>query len=287
MKILFLILFFSFCYSQTPIVCYGTTKNYSVDTFEVGFATPNGTVGSTYTWQILEANQAVINDNGTNAISINWGSSPVGTYTIQVDETNTFCSGPSVFLKVQIKDNPTVSVSSINNVCSGLNTFITATANPANTTNSFIWTPPIAYTGTTNLDTINIFNANFSLSGDYVVKVVDSDGCESISATAKLAVQTNPDASVKYLSPLAFCAGESVILEMVEGFVSGYAYQWIKDTVDIASASTSFNYTARESGNYTVRVSDTRFPTNCTTTSSSPITVIKKSLPETSTITAY
>jgi|GEM_PF-1048229 hypothetical protein len=286
MKIVFFILFFSFCYSQTPIVCYGTTKNYSVDTFEGGFATPNGTVGSTYTWKILEANQAVITGNGSNVISINWGATPVNTYTIQVDETNSSCLGQSVVLTVKIKKNPTISVAPILNVCSGLNTFITATANPSNPDNSFTWSSPV-YTGSTNSDTIDIFNANYALSGDYIVKVVDSDGCESNSATAKLTVQTNPDASIKYLSPLTFCAGESVILEMVEGLVSGFTYQWMKDAVDVSTASTSFNYTAKESGNYTVRVSDTNFPTNCTTTTSSPIIVVKKSLPETSVITAY
>lgn len=57
--------------------------------------------------------------------------------------------------------------------------------------------------------------------------------------------------------------------------------------MDIATASTNFNYMATESGSYKVRVSDANFLTNCTITTPIAIVVSKSDLPTTSIITAH
>ena len=74
-NILFLFILFNIASYSQAVICYGDIKNYSVDTAEEGTpnSTPNGTLGSTYTWKILESNNASISfDNNpyTNRITI-------------------------------------------------------------------------------------------------------------------------------------------------------------------------------------------------------------------------
>ncbi len=93
-KYLFIICLFcvSIFYSQQNI-CFGETRNYSVDLADGIIGTP----GSTYAWSVLESDfVGIISGNPStsgNSISINWGLTPPGTYTLQVIETNNFCEG--------------------------------------------------------------------------------------------------------------------------------------------------------------------------------------------------
>lgn len=72
-------------YAQ-QVICQGTSSSvYKVDAAENnGLGTP----GSVYSWTIPNPNFSgaisFSNPAGTNEIKVNWGSSPAGTYTIQV-----------------------------------------------------------------------------------------------------------------------------------------------------------------------------------------------------------
>ena len=262
--LLFIILFFSESYSQ-EMVCFGSTKNYSVDTNEGGGPTPNGTVGSIYTWQIIETNMATITGNGTNTISINWGSTPVGSYTIEVVETNSYCAAPAVTLSVNIKAKPQVSAPNTE-VCLGSNTSILATSNPSNPTDVFSWTTPVAYTGLVNGNSIDIITATVAIAGDYTVTVTDVDGCISDAFIAKLKVNPLPDASITSATALEFCAGGNVVLATA----SGLSHVWNKGGIAIVPSETGANYTASQAGNYTVTITDSK---GCSNTTNPAITV--------------
>ncbi|MFN5372509.1 MAG: hypothetical protein ACK5B6_13695, partial [Bacteroidia bacterium] len=94
-------------YAQTNdanphVICSGSTKTYRVDYTENG---GTGTTGSTYTWTINGAPNAVITSGqGSNNIVIDWGITPPNTYNnvISVVETNGGCSAPAVELSVTI-----------------------------------------------------------------------------------------------------------------------------------------------------------------------------------------
>ncbi|MDO5510426.1 MAG: hypothetical protein Q4F57_07000 [Weeksellaceae bacterium] len=87
-------------------VCVGSTSTYTVDE-EDG---PNGTPDSTYTWSVLPATASgyTINDISGNSISINWGTTPVGQYTVQVIETTEDgdCAGDPQILFINVLPEP-------------------------------------------------------------------------------------------------------------------------------------------------------------------------------------
>ncbi len=82
-----LLLFNIFSYGQQSI-CLGSKKDYSVDLTEnLG----NGTSGSTYSWSVLETSFVGIIENSSasgNKIKIDWKSTPLGIYSLNVKETN-------------------------------------------------------------------------------------------------------------------------------------------------------------------------------------------------------
>lgn len=254
-------------YSQVK-VCYGTIKTYSVDTAD-GI---NGTVGSIYTWQVKNTNGSVNNipiithtTASGNAISIDWGATPVGNYTLEVVENNTSCSGSASTLNVTIKANPTVTTADVA-VCLNSDTTITATANPAAGSNSFSWTTPVAFTGLTTTSTVSITSATAAMAGNYTVKVTDTDGCEA-TATAVLTVNTLPDATVTNNTATEFCDGGNVQLIAP----SGLDYAWNKDGAVITPPATGITYTATQAGSYTVTTTDGN---GCSSTTATPIVVV-------------
>ena len=69
-------------------ICLGALKNYNVDTNE---NSGNGTLGSRYTWSVLEASfLGVITNSSTsgNKIQIDWKTTPAGSYSLIVKETD-------------------------------------------------------------------------------------------------------------------------------------------------------------------------------------------------------
>jgi hypothetical protein len=268
--VIFLLFFLKMAYSQVQVVCYGTTTTYNVDTNEGGVSTPNGTVGSTYSWRVIEANSATITGNGTNSISINWGTTVAGPYTVEVVETNASCSAPAVTLSVAVKNNPTV-IAPNTAVCLGSPTTITATASPAAMSDVYSWTTPVSYVGSTN--TVTITNATLAMAGNYVVTVTDVDGCVSTPATAVLTVNSLPDATVTAGSSTTFCAGGNVILTAPS--TSGLTYQWNKDGTTILN-QTSQVYTVNQAGVYTLTTTDLN---SCSNTTNLGISVTVNPLP--------
>lgn len=275
---IFFVCFFNFAYSQV-IVCYGTSKNYSVDTD--GGATPDGTPGSTYTWKVKNSDGTI---NTTPVISpsragisndvlIDWGTTVAGNYTIEVEETNASCTAPPSTLTITIKNNPTVSTSNVA-VCLNSNINLVATPSPAGTY-TFDWTTvPTGYLGVTNFTGIStpthdlpISAATTAMAGNYTVKVEDSDGCVSALSTAVLTVNPLPDASITPSGPTEFCEGFSVVLNAP----AGLSYAWYRDGSPLAS-ETAVNYLASIAGDYTVTTINPA--TSCSNTSSATSIVV-------------
>jgi hypothetical protein len=67
-------------------LCQGTgIKNYEVDYGSPGAA-------ASYVWSVTGTTSAILSSSNGNAITINWSSVPVGTFGVQVIETNGTCS---------------------------------------------------------------------------------------------------------------------------------------------------------------------------------------------------
>lgn len=114
----------------TQNIFEGDVKNYSVDTAAPDGG-PNGTVGSTYTWTIFDATNTDITGTSMtitntppstsgNAVTIDWGTTATGAYTLHVLETNGSCQGTEEIINVVINPvgNPVLTALDTE-ICSG------------------------------------------------------------------------------------------------------------------------------------------------------------------------
>lgn len=102
-------------YGQQKI-CLGAIKTYKVDELE---NSGNGTIGSTYTWKVVEntfAGNIIPDTSSGNKITINWENTPTGIYTLQVTETNS-CGMSTQEMTVTIAQNLKVDLESIHYFC--------------------------------------------------------------------------------------------------------------------------------------------------------------------------
>jgi oligosaccharide reducing-end xylanase len=213
-------------------------------------------------------------------------ASLAGNYTVTTTDSNFCSSTTNPAISVVVNPNPTVTVTATaTQFCDGSNATLNATPAAGSAPFTFQWINSSGNIATAGTNTSYVA----STTSNYSVKVTDSKGCFVTSVAQTISNRPNPDATITALTATTFCAGDSVVLQRGTGAPLNQTYQWIKDTVDIATASTNFNFTAIESGSYKVRVVDTTYPTNCTTTTSDPgaIVVTKTDLPVTTTITAH
>ncbi len=99
------------------------------------------------------------------------------------------------------------------------------------------------------------------VAGTFQVKESNAFGCTATSAGVVAVVWPLPPATITPLGNLNICAAGSVVLQANAG--SGYTYQWIKGSSNIAGA-TSQQYTATTTGTYKVIVTTSN---GCTKTS--------------------
>lgn len=111
---------------------------------------------------------------------------------------------------------------------------------------SYSWTGPDGWTNSSEDPTRT--GAAVTMAGTYTV-VATSPGCTSSNSTVYMDVPNF--ASIGTGGPTTFCSGGSVTLYAATG--TGYAWQWIKDGVNISGA-TANNYVASTSGSYQVKI---------------------------------
>ena len=175
MKSLYFLLFFIFFYqnilAQTQNICFADVKYYSVDLIDG----PAGTSSSTYAWSVLQPSFAgtIVGKvtptvTNANAITINWGATVAGTYTLRVIETNNGCSASPIDLTVIINPLPATPI-------------VTAFSTPicAGTDAKF------TITGIAGLQVSYAIN-----SGPTQTTTLDATGNKTITITAATASQT-------------------------------------------------------------------------------------------------
>lgn len=85
------------------ILCMGSTKQFGVDLNENN---GNGSTGSVYTWQVsggaFGGNIVPLTPSG-NKVEIQWGTTPIGTYTLTVTENSNGCLNTQE-LQIQLRD---------------------------------------------------------------------------------------------------------------------------------------------------------------------------------------
>lgn len=114
LKVFFVGLFFlNFKVLAQQKICLGSTVRYSVDSSE---NSGKGSLGSSYHWHVQETsfkgNITNYLSDRTNDVSINWGDTPSGNYTLIANETDANgCIGLNQILIVEILELPPFNLS--------------------------------------------------------------------------------------------------------------------------------------------------------------------------------
>jgi gliding motility-associated-like protein len=155
-----------------------------------------------------------------------------GDYGVSITDENG-CSNQSQTVSITIYTTETVVISTSGSLkfCDGEDVTLTASAG-----DTYTWYP----NGETDQSIV------VSDSGQYVVTVIDANGCSSTSDTANVIVIPNPEPIIIADGPTGFCDGETVILS--SSIVGGNVWS--------PNAEETDSITVGESGDYFVTTTD-------------------------------
>jgi hypothetical protein len=185
--------------TNTPqIICEGETRPYRVD-WQAPDG-PDGTIGSTYVWSVITGGfSGVITTNQSpggfnNHIIINWGTTPPGTYTVQVIETNNGCPSAPVTLNVQILPaiTPVTGITYTTPVCANNANILPSTAPGFTAGGTYTSTPGLVINAATGeIDVAASTPATYTVT--YSVAAI---GCQLVgSSTFDVTITPTPTTS--------------------------------------------------------------------------------------------
>ena len=194
--------------------CTGTTSVFSTDEFS----------GVLYHWFDIPSTATFITPNDSSfsdSISIDWGTTLPGTYTISVSPTDAcgLLSGDPISFTLELVDNPQpLIITGPNTICQG------ATANlVSNYESGNVWST----TETTQ-------SISISQSGTYSVSV--NGTCGILQSSVTVTVISQPSASISVNGNLSLCPGQSVQLISSTNQDFTWSDQSLNDTLTTTNA---------------------------------------------------
>lgn len=241
---LFILFLLPTCAIAQQTICIGSVRNYSVDLNENN---GNGTTGSTYNWSVNGPNfQGTITNitSSGNQISIDWSTTPVGNYTLNVSEVNNNNCKTNQTLNVRLVNKPTVDLNDVY-VCVRNNVWIN---NPIFNTNL----NPNLYTFRWFFNNTLLPDTTSSLIptqvGTYKVIVTNIvSGCEA-EDSAEVILSTPIIAQISTTED--FSDNPQITINATGG-VPPYQY-----SIDGNVPQTSNIFMVNDSGKYTITISD-------------------------------
>jgi hypothetical protein len=224
--------------------------------------TLNAGTGAGLTYQWVNGTTAVA---GATGASFNAGVS--GSYRVIVTNTAgcTATSTPAISVTVLPAPSTTVSIGGPLTFCSGGSVTLTA---DTGATLTYQWqNSGVDIAGATNI------TYSATTSGNYQVVVTNGATCSAASAVIVVNALALPSATISAAGPTTFCAGSGVVLNTP--VAAGNTYQWYRNGTAVAGA-TGPGYYFTNSGNYTVRVTNT---SGCTNTTATPEVVTEVTTP--------
>ena len=211
-------------------VLKGGLANYATSYF-----LDTSTLGNTYLWS-----------TGATTSSINVTPTQTTKYWVKVSNGISSCTD-TITITVQ---NPTAPVVSNVTYCQGAAaSALTATASAGN---SLLWYSTA--TGGSASTAIPTPSTSTAGSITYYVSQITPQGCESARAALTVTVNALPQVSITASKTPIICTGDSVVFS-VSPQVAGQSYVWYKDGVIITGA-TNTSYAAKQSGAYSVKVTN-------------------------------
>lgn len=230
---------------QAAITTFGDTAFCMGGTVQLN---ANTGVGLTYQWL---HNNLPLNDATDAFLNVNQS----GLYSCIVT-LNGNCADTSNVMNITVYEAPVAIINYSGNTtfCSGNSLTLNANTGVGLTYEWYLNGFPLGYyTETYNAVT----------SGNYQVKVTNSNACYSFSNSVNITVNPSPTAQVTASGNTNICPGNTVVLSA--GNVPNYTYQWYNDSLLIPFA-TNNEFMADATGHYSVMITNTY---NCSATSSS------------------
>ncbi len=222
---------------------------------------------TTYTWSgpnaFDETTQSVVIDNIV--------STQGGIYKVVVSAAGGCTASATV--NITVYSNPSVTTSVLDaTVCNQSTIHLRSSAMAGTgTISSYSWTGVNSYTA--GIQNPDILNATALMTGNYIVKVTDSNNC---TATSQVAVTINPLPTVTAISKggNTICLGSAIYFEASGAGVGG-TYLWTGPTAFTSSTAqnpTIAGTTAGNAGTYNLTITDAN---GCTATTSIVIKIDK------------
>jgi len=188
------------------------------------------------------------------------------TISYSYRDPSNFCSGSANgSILVNPKPGSTLSLSNPN-FCPELAS-ITLTSNISNSS-SYTW-----YLNNNVLTTTTSRSIVVSQAGDYALKNTLATGCGDTS-TVQTITNAIPTSVAITSNGNTFCPNSN--LSIVAGTVSGAVYQWLKNSVNVGSLSSTNTFSANTPGTYSVQVTNVL---GCSTVSSNTISMSQLAAP--------
>jgi hypothetical protein len=205
-------------------VCRTSSGTYSVTSL----------AGAGYSWSVNGG--AISGGDGTPVIIVQWGSGPVGTVDVTVTSAGG-CVGTASQVAVEIGGSlkPAVTPGGDLTLCAGDSIELDAGAGYT----SYLWS-----TGETTERIV------VRTPGAYAVTVSDASGCGGTSDSVRVALRPPPVVAIGPSGPLELTLGDSIEIDAGGGYAS---YRWMRGAAAIGSGR---HVTVRDSGDYTVTVTD-------------------------------
>ncbi len=202
-----------------------------------------------------------------------------GNYQVMVNKADEVCPAKvSAGITITVLPQPVATITSSNEEKCLENTttfsvtgdFSGGTAQWLSSNSAFVISDPV-YNATTGKATATV-TATGAGSTTITLRTTNSAAsCTPATSSVTLKVNLLPSTTITAGGVTTFCQGGSVVLNAPAG--TDYTYQWFRNGTEITSNGTSQQYTATETGNYTVQV--TNSVTGCfdTTPSATVVTV--------------
>lgn len=230
-----------------PVASAGADKSVCIgNSVTIGGspAVTGGTPPHTYAWSPI---------TGLSSSSI---ANPIATptqttkYTLTITDANNCIIRDTVQVTVHSLPQPIITASGSLSICDG--DTITLSTGEFST---YAWS-----------NGINARSIKVSTGGQYTVTVTDANNCTATSSAVTITVLPKPSPTITAIKPLAFCVGDSTVLDAGAGYNT---YLW-------SNGASTRTITAKQTGAYFVTVTNNQ---GCKG-SSQPVEVVSKPYPD-------
>ncbi len=204
----------------------------------INFSVPTIARATAYIWT-LPAGATIVSGNNTNSISVDFGSTAPGSYSITAYGSNSCGNGGSSSLNVTVKPEPTLTATTVDtDLCHNDEAVVSLSSDIVGTLFSWqVLSKGADISGESNVANTNaaelrqqLFNSGTTTQTLTYRITPNYDGCEGDATDVTFTVHPSPDVII---SPAAvsLCNGDDTDITL-SGGVSGTTYTWVTTISD-------------------------------------------------------